>query len=144
MKVTGLVTDGGPEDLLQRFTSPLDTCQLPCGSSASFSCFTQPFLISDTQSATMRDADLLLLWSRWEDRDVNSRFIWFSVFLIGNDRYYAHYGYLVLPKREEERGEGGSSEGKCIPASSRIPEKRVESLSYFIFGMADRFTIKKK
>lgn len=48
----------------QRFTSPLDSCQLPCGSSASFSCFTQPFLIRDAQFATMWDANLLQLWSR--------------------------------------------------------------------------------
>lgn len=48
----------------QRFTSPLDACQLPCASSASFSCFTQSFLVSDAQFASTRDADLLLLWSR--------------------------------------------------------------------------------
>lgn len=48
----------------QRFIHPLNSCQLLCGSSASFSLFTWPVLISDAQFAAMRDANLLLLGSR--------------------------------------------------------------------------------
>lgn len=44
---------------------------------------------------------------------------------------------LLFQKRGVERGEGDNSEGKCIPASSRIREKRVESLTSLLAWLTD-------
>lgn len=44
---------------------------------------------------------------------------------------------LLFQKRGVERGEGDNSEGKCIPASSRIHEKRVESLTSLLAWLTD-------